>query len=442
MAFDIAEVITGPNSQLQQATKAIFDIRTQARGQFKTNFEAIQNRANLGDFGPTVTGAGRTGLVGFGQAYSVELRRQYDPVFNNILRLSGHPGGDIRANWGRIYRFLVKNNLTFKPRGIAYATAPSGTSGKGPLNAIVGDSTFHRLTVDRFGNVFDSGRGLVDWTARCITDQTNGARRFSEVFRYESDTSLTIFHQGPAGEIQTITIPNNGGGILSQPSFKIGNAANNALTANGLGKWRDDAGIVGAYELSEIAYRRGSSELADNLVPLSVMFKRTGAASILYQEITQSLSRTVPYLFGGSFHRLNASNRQVKVRLGKYEGINFNIGAQGDGTWSKQVAVIDENLFLDNFQPTDGSTRLRFEIEVADGSGEVLADNMFLIPGVPLNGSWVWQVPGQKFHTLTDELVFSDGAPTVNGKHATGVHEAYGVHLPTLNPGFTVPEPA
>lgn len=442
MPFDIAEVITDPNAQLQLATKALFDIRTQARTAFKVNFEAIQDRANLGDFGPNVTGAGRTGLVGFGAAYQAELRRQLDPVFGNILRLAGHPGGDIRANWGRIYRFFVDNGLTFKPRGMAYPTIPSGTSGKGPAGAIVGDATFHRLIVDRYGNPFDSGRGPVDWTARCITDQTNGARQFSEVFRFESDTSLTIFHQGPAGEIQTVTIPNNGGGILAQPSFKIGNAANANLTANGLGRWKDDAGIAGNYELSEIAYRRGTSELAENLKALSVMFKRTGAASILYQEITQSLSRTVPYLFGGSFYRQNASDRTVKVRLGTYEGINFNMTAQPDATWTKQVAVIDENLFLDNFQPTDGSSKLRFEIEVSDGAGEVLADNMFLIPGIPLNGTWIWLVPGQLNHVLNDEMVFTDPAPADNGKHATVVHEAYGTHLPTLAVGYTVPDPA
>jgi len=448
MAFNDAEVFDGSGSQLYNATDFLWTVRVQGRGDFQTKSEVIQDRANLGDLGPRVTAAGRTGLVGLGAAYQAELNRQLDPVFRNVLRLALKPAGDPRANWHHIYKYFQDGSHTFLARTPGLATLPGGetTSGKGGASAIVGDSTIIRLAVDRYANKLDAGNGAVAWTAECVTDQTNGATKFSEVIVFESDTSLTIFHRGPVGERQSITIPNNGGGILKKASFKLGNAAvaSGDITDAAVSPWVDDSLVPNNYALlTTPVYREAQSESGTNANALSMQWVGN---TTLYQNITTTLKRGVPYLYGGSFYTKDACDRTVTVSLGTQSGIAFNMNGQTTNTWFLKYATVDENLFLDNFQPVDGTTALKLSVAVTTGTGSntgtVVADNMFMIEGIPLNGTWIWLIPGQVPHALEDKWTFTDAAPSLNGKMATLIQEWAGVHVPTVTSVNSVVEPA
>jgi len=446
MAFDIAEVITNVDSQLVQATDFLHEYRTQIIASIKAKAEAIRDRANLGDFGADVTAAGREGLTALNDAYTAELARQLDPVFSNILRLAGRPGGDPDANFSFVYQFLQENSLTFLARGPIYALLPAAlaTSGKGTTpsaGSIVGDATIVQLLLDRYGNSLDAGNPLVEFFVKCITDLTNGGTKYSEVFRVSSDTSFTIFDRGPVGEGFDITIPNNGGGILKKSGFKIGNVEN--LNPTNLGVWIQPNGDYSNFDLvDDPVYRPDSEELGTNRTPLALRFNDE---DIIQQTITADLSRSTPYLPGLSVHRQNSCDRLVTVRVGKETIINsFDMSTIVNDTWSRQIGTIDEKLFLDNFEPINGDDDLVFEIEVHGGTvGEVVIDNVGFWPGIPLNGRWVWMIPGQKAHVLDDEFVFTDGALAENGKHAQVIVERYGRHVPTITSPTApaVPEP-
>lgn len=440
MAFDLTEV----TAQLKNATDLLYTIRTAGRGDFKTKAAAIEQRANLGDFGPSLTAVGRTGLVGIGSAYENELNRQLAPVFNNILRLAGEPAAaDPRAAgpWSNIIRYLVAQTRTFKARGAGLASFPGGltTSGKGAASAIVGDGSLKRLIVDRYGYSLDAANGAATFTVRCVKDATNGAKKYAEEFEYFSDESLTIFDRGGVGERGRIILPNGGGNILKNASFKFGNAADTDPTV--LGKWLDDAGITGNYDISTTGYRAAPEEQGGDNIKLGLEFIGNSA---LYQVIDVPLKRGVPYLYGGSFYRKTNCDRLVTVKLGTKTGISFQIDTQTNATWVQRFATIGVDLYLDNFLPVDGSTDLKLTITTAIGTGAnagtVIADNMFLIEGTPINGTWVWFVPATLAHAIDDQLVWTDTAPATLGKIATVVQEWSGRHLPTAgSPTITDP---
>lgn len=443
MAFDIAEVVgTGAgNSQLKYAVDVCYSLRTELRGNAKTKLATIEQRANLGDHGVDVSRAGRDGLLDFDPGYRAFLKRQLDPVFRNVLKLAGYgdiaEGADIAQRWPLIYRYLELNSKTFAKRSPTYATLPGGVtkSNEAGKNSgtIVGDSVIYRLTKDRYGNDLDGGHGA-SIVGRCVQDKTNGAKEFAEVFEWYYDKGRTIFDDPPVNERIRLTIPNNGGGILRLPSFHIGNAADGAPTSLGTA-WVDDAGSYDtSYDLvSSPVYRPGHDEQADSSVPLALRFNGN---TTLYQKITRSLRRDVPYLYGVVCYRESSCDRTATVSLGKYAGIAHDLGggSHTDATWKLLVPTIDENLWLDNFAPVNGDP-LKFQIAVTTGggvpAGTPVFDSAFLIPGTFFNGAFIWQLPGATSHVLDDKITWSDTAPSSPGKIATIVLEAYDRIVPT-----------
>lgn len=429
MAYDRAEVL----AQLKNEVEIAWGIREYFRDTALDQYEAVADRANLGDFGPSISASARNALRGYGNAYRASIRDRLTRVFNNYLRVIGEPAtADIPAAWGKIYRDMQEQStpITFTARGPTYGTTKANATGKASSGtAPVGDVTLKRLTVDRFGYSLDAGHVPATFKFKCIQDEGNGGTRFQERFQITSDQSRTFFHRGPVGQNKVIALNNNGGGWLKDASFKIGNAADASPTE--LGAWLDDSGISGNYSLSTSAYRADPQELITGNVPLSLVFEGN---SLLYQEITKPFQRGVPYLFGAAVQRLSSSDRRVRIRLGNTTGVSYQVDGQSNNAWSLQAAALDENLYPDLFKPIDGSTKIRFEIETDTGTGtdtgEVGVDNAFILPGTFLNGTWIWLLNGQLYSVVDDYWELADtGTPA--GKHATVIQEAFGVSVPT-----------
>ncbi|MDF1666377.1 MAG: hypothetical protein P1V97_31805 [Planctomycetota bacterium] len=294
--------------------------------------------------------------------------------------------------------------------------------------------------VDRYGNDLDGGNGDITYTIKCVKNQANGGTKYAEEFEVSSDSSLTIFDRGPSGEGFPLIVPNDGGGILSKPSFKIGNAEN--LNPTSLGPWEQPSGDYSNFDLVITpTYRRGKGETNSNQNPVAVRFNDE---DILQQVLSKDLTRSIPLLPGLSIYRENDCDRLVSIRVGNKTILDsYDVSTQTNETWAQAVGILDENLFLDNSEPVDKTNKdLFYEIEVHGGTtGEVVFDNAFLLKGTPLNGRWIFMVPGQIAHALDDQFQFTDEAPTTNGKHAQVILDRYGRHVPTVSSSPAVPEP-
>lgn len=428
MAFDETEVL----ATLDLATQALWAIRAQAISSFKAKFVSIKERANLGDYGPEITEVGRTGLVALGNTYRAEIRRQFDPILKNWMRLAGYPGGDVRDNWWIIYRYCAEKGtpLTFKPRTPTYDTSVNNTAGRGSAGAIVGNSDFYRLTVDARGYPLGAGWAPATFYARCALDEDFGAARFEEVFHWHSDTTLVFFDRGPVGEAFDYTLVNDGG-FISDGDFKIGNAANASPTA--LGKWKDDSVISStAYELvTTPVYRSSRRELADGQVALALKWK---ANRTLYQEIDADLDRDKPYLPVIRVYKPAGCDKRIRVILGKTTLISQQIDAlSGDDQYHVLVPTRDSALWPDNFKPIDASKlKLQIIVDAGSGSGVIFpfTDNVDLLEGRELNGTFIWQVSKTLPHVRDDRFDIADTANGDPGKILTLLQEGYGVAAP------------
>lgn len=429
-----SEVLTGAGSQIKNAAAFLWAFRAAARGDLKDASEDIETRANLGDYGPRVTEAGRLALTDLDEGYRRALRRQLDPVFRNVLRLAGRPGdGSIIADWHHIRRYFDDEDITFTARAPTYATLPDDltTSGKGGSDAIVGDSLLLRLTKDRFGKDLDGGNGAVI-TARCVQDQSNGAALYAETFEFHYDKGLTVFHDPPVSETLRRRLDNTGGGILATAGFHIGNAAN-ASPANLGGRWRDTTDTYSSnYQIvSATTYAPNESEIGDGKVPLALQFEGNSA---IRQQIRTPLRRDIPYLPVVAGYSA-ATDRRLTLSLGRWTARQYQFVGGDDGNWGLYYpSTLDENLFLDNFCPIDGNP-LYFGIAVDQGSGanagKVIVDRAGLYPGFPFNGGWLFHIPRQAPHAIDDEMTWTDTAPSDPGQIATLILEAYGKSVPT-----------
>lgn len=438
MTFNNAEVI---GTQLGNAVEACWQARAAIRGTILSDLTAIK-RNNEGEFGSKVSDSQLDAKLILDGAYRSYLGTLLTPVLKNLLVLAGYDGDlDPAQNWPKIYKYLHEQDVTFLPRAPAYATLPGSatTSGKGSSDAMVGDSTLVQLTVDRYGNSLDLGRGAVNWTAEVKGQVNKGAQKFSEVIEVRSNDSESIFDEGaPARRpVQfNVTIPNSPV-IVPDGDFKIGNAAVAAgsMTATGLGGWRDDSGIAGNYALlTSPVYRASSREIAQGgstVNPLSLQFEGN---TTLYRKLTYSFERGRPYLPVAAINTKDSCDRTATISLGRQTMITFNMNGESGDTWFLKYGTLDERLYFDNFLPIDGSD-LKISIAVTQGAGSNTGKPVFdcvdALPGIALNGRWVWWIPGQTAHTLEDKWTWTDGAPATNGKYATILAEWAQVYVPT-----------
>lgn len=340
------------------------------------------------------------------------------------------PERDPQAILTEMFRDFDTNTRTVLSRDFTYgAITPDGGN--------VGNATIVRLTVDEFGYDIENVTAEIK-TMTVIRDQTSGAQKNREVYRFEGQTAspddLESIGSGAVAEFTSIDPPLDS--LLLNAGFD-GIAGTEALPTDIPG-WVSNVAVIGDGTDYEFIPSTGSPGIylpkpTDASVRRSLKIK---LARILTQKL--SARRTQLASAGALFLRLpyhengNATGT-LEITLGGAPPATVTLVA--GAAWKLLTLPLDINSWYANFTEDDLDIKIDFQRTL----GELSIDDVFFVGLRAFDGGIPYlAVPGRTPAILDDKHTATDTA--VESIIQRSVYRLKGRYLPhSLTP--TIAEP-
>lgn len=416
----------------------------------ETGSEAVENVVTLVDNIQKLEGGSRQGalsdralrfMIDYTNSISSGLQAQIVLLFNDYQDFIG---SKVQSRWpaaesqGEVFDHFIAQGKSVKSREPAYDTIPteSGT----------GNATIVRLTEDGRGFEIENAFLPLDITLEVQQDQQDRIERFEEPFLFEAPLLSNFLD--PTGKFGGNNFPlltprNRDGDFISNASFQLGQSGGSPIAvpdAASFGDWVDPTGVYGsakyAFSATDI-YRRAIEEQGGDRIGISLEIKD----NLTLQQPVLGLRRGFPYLWTAEVMRKASATGLVNLNLGSNTSAQLDLSLLTNDVYTRIIPTLDQNLFPRNFSVDELSLQI---VSSALAVGTFKIDSIQFLEGTFFNGTWWWIIPGtvpSLRNATPKQYVFNDALVGTDSIIQRLMALLFGLYLPHLNAGFTIPEP-
>ena len=416
----------------------------------ETGSEAVENVVTLVDNVQKLEGGSRQGalsdralrfMIDYTNSISSGLQAQLVLLFNDYQDFID---SKVQARWpasesqGEIFDHFISAGKSVKSREPAYDTVPTEQG--------TGNATIVRLTEDGRGYEIENAFLPLDITLEVQQDQQDRIERFEEPFLFEAPLLSNFLD--PAGKFGGTNFPlltpiNRDGDFISNSSFQLGQSGGAPIVvtdSSGFGDWVDSAGIYNsskyAFSATDI-YRRAFEEQGGDRVGISLEIKD----NVTLSQPVLGLRRGFPYLWTAEVVRKNSATGTVNLNLGSNTSAQLDLSLLTNDVYTRIIPTLDQNLFPRNLSVDELSLDI---VSASLAVGTFKIDSVQFLEGTFFNGTWWWIIPGtvpSLRNATPKQYLFNDALVGTDSIIQRLMALLFGLYLPHLNVGFTIPEP-
>lgn len=301
---------------------------------------------------------------------------------------------DAQAMCDRMYRYMVDNSLTVQSRNFTFGTPAAGGG-----NA--GNGSYTRLNKDEY-NFSIENQHVDAKTARCLFDQNTGTAVGEEIFEVYGQATgpdgLQVSGSGKRSLIAALSARNS---VLSNTSFD--QFSGTATVPTDITSWTSSVAVQASnYQFDGTNYYRkfqGSTPYALQMLVTATLTQKLSTYNT-------KLRADTPYLCQIAWNRaVGAATGTLQVNLGS---INNSVVAAAQAGWQILTvpSAIGTNCWPKNFNQQD----LQIQISWTRTGGNLLIDEILLVPGVQFDGGWLWIIGGSTAFLKNDTWTYTDTA--------------------------------
>jgi len=322
---------------------------------------------------------------------------------------------DAQSMADRLIQYMRDNAFTVNAREFTFGSPAAG-------GGIVGTGAILRLNVDDYGFSIESQHADAK-TAKCKFDQASGTAKHEEIFEFRGQSpgqdGLQLSGSGKMKYIASLSARQS---LLSNPSFsQIGGtyAAPTSLTG-----WTSSITVDSTgYTLDPVNYYR---DFKGDSIPYALNIKLTASLHQHLSLLSTSLRSDVPYMLQVAWNRqVGAATGTLVARMG---AVNNNVVVAAQAGWQllRVPVAFGSNNWYRAFKEND----LDISLEWTRTAGELLIDDVLLVPATSFDGSWYWVLGGATPFSYDDYFTWTD--TEVGSILQYWFWRAYGRYLPAV----------
>lgn len=435
-------------SQIQAIVDCLEEFRKFGRSNSKnlvSLFNSIQT-ISAGDYVPnlesTLAAYRQNAALNMSPAFIAAMLRPMLQTLCKSVIGRGDPNSDASMNF-EIYKYFVDNGQRVQGRNITYGT-PVATAGNTGNNQII------RLARDQYNfpieNTFLDKKRIL-----CVSDYQTGTQRGNEIFTVQGQTpaidDLERSGSGFTGFLQAKTTDDS---LLFNASWT--NFSGTATAPTAVTNWTL-TDLLGVSQTVSSSYMTFDSTNFFRAAPSDASATSYAIKLVASQRLSQKLSvrgtklrADRPYLLaviwnaaaytaqGTLVARMGATNRSITVTGGT--GWNVSLIPAPVGSFAQQ------SCWPRNFETDDMSISLDF----VRTSGSLLIDDVLLIEGTPVDGTFAWCIPASTTawvpSKLNDSYTYAD-LTTGDSKIQKFLWMGFGSYWPSsISSSITLADPA
>jgi len=352
----------------------------------------------------------------------------HSAILLTYAKLMAIPETNIQLVIDKLYEWFITYTLRVKSRSFTFGSPAAGGGN-------IGNGTILRLNKDE--NNFDIEAQVPELkTATCVLDANSGASVHEEIFEFagaNGGKDVLEYWNGSRGtrRIQALSARQS---LLLNPSFS--DFSGTAAIPTDITNWTSSVAVVGDgsdYVLDAVNYYRNYQ---GDPGPYAIKMKLTRTLSQVLSLRGTQLDPNVPYLLRVAY------NAQVGTAVGD---LTIEMGNKtttrtitGDLGWLPLYtpSAPGTNCWLKNFN----ESALDVKITFTRTSGDLLIDDVLLVPATGFVGGWYWLIGGTTKFLMDDTFSWTDTA--TESKVQRELARATGRYLPhTTGGGITFADP-
>lgn len=332
----------------------------------------------------------RASLAGSLSGQSV--RSVCDPLWQTYARVLNIPYTDSATIIREIQKNFAENSKYIPTRSISFGSPAAGGSN-------VGTGALYRLTTDRWGNDIETPYEEAK-TFECVADEHSGATEHEELFRFTGSAfGRDILDTTGTGQVVNFRALSARDSILLNPSFSS-YGGDSIAAPTSITNWTIDSGAN--YALDETYYYR---DYQGDTTPRSLKFTESTSISQNLNVRRSQLSADTPYRLQLAYNRSQYSgDGTLTITFGN---VSANVVLAAQSGWNILSLDLDSDAWFKNFNKED----LKVTIALSGNTtGDVLIDDVLLVPFSNLDGTWYCLVGGATPFLKDDVFTLTDSA--------------------------------
>jgi len=327
------------------------------------------------------------------------VRALLTPPLLHIAKVRDWPDTDPSAILTRLYTYMVDNTLTVKGRNMTFGSVTAGGS-----NA--GNGTVNRLTKDENNYNIEATTVEVK-TLECIFDATSKTEKGEEEFEVRGENAnkdgLQTEGSGTLAVLRAMSARDTAA-ILQNPSFTDYSGTTGTPTA--ITGWTPIASST-VYTNLEIDTTNYYRLVPGETTGAALKIKAADGVSQALSVRGAKLSPSVPYYLQVAYNReVGSFSGTLRISLG---ATTKSVVLAAQTGWNILRLDLDQGLWLRRFNEQD----LDIKVEVtAYTSGNLLVDDVILVPMQQVDGCWYSIVGGSTPFLRRDSFAFADTGGT------------------------------
>lgn len=341
------------------------------------------------------------------------------PGFLTYAKQQGYPERDASAIFDRLSRRFAASALAVASRQFTFA-APAAAGGN------VGNGAILRLNTDA-RNFSVENQWAEAKSCIVVGDQNTGSSMHEELIEFRGSTRRrdNLEWEAGSGLVSQFNAMSARSSILSNPSFSLWEGAL-ATTPTIITDWTSNVAIVGDgsdYTLDGVNYYRNIA----GETPYALNIKLTRTLTQKLNLRNTALDKDAPYMVQVAWNRaVGAASGTLELHIGSR---SVSVVAAAQAGWQILRIALDTNSWPENFEQNETQVKLVW----TRTGGNLLVDEVLVVPGVNFGGGWYWPVGGSTPWLLDDEFTWTD--TEVGAKLQRWFFRALGLYLPSATGG-------
>lgn len=316
------------------------------------------------------------------------------PHLRSYLRhVVNAPIGQVQDMIDKMYKYMHDNSYTVNSRDFTFGSPAAGGG-----NA--GNGVLYRLTKDEFNYDLEAQHADAK-TLECKFDQSTGTFKHEELFEIRGQSSapdgLALAGSNKRGFIAALSARNS---LLSNPSFsQFGGTAASPTSITG---WTSSVTVNSTnYAFDNTNYYR---DFQGDTTPYSLQMKVTANLTQKLSVLSTRLNTRVPYMLQVAWNRqVGSASGTLVIRMG---AANNSVAVSAQTGW--QLLRVPASPGQNNWHRQFDEQDLDVAIEWTRTSGDLLIDDVLLVPATAFDGAWYWMIGGSTPFLREDTFTFSD----------------------------------
>jgi hypothetical protein len=352
----------------------------------------------------------------------------HSAILLTYAKLMAIPETDIQLIIDKLYQWFITYTLRVKSRSFTFGAVSAGGGN-------VGNGTILRLNQD--DNNFDIEAQVPEVKiATCVVDANSGSAVHEEVFEFSGENGgkdVLEYWDGSRAtrRIQALSARQS---LLLNPSFS--DFTGTAALPTDITNWTSSVAVVGDgsdYTLDAVNYYRNYQ---GDPGPYALNIKLTRTLTQAISLRGTQLRPNVPYLLQVAWNRqVGGATGDLVIGMGS-KTTTVVLAAQAGWNTTLVPSTPGTNCWFANFN----EPALDISLTFTSTGGELLIDDVLLVPGTGFVGGWYWVIGGTTKFLADDTFTWTDTA--TESKVQRELARATGRYLPhTTGGGITFADP-